>query len=219
MHFMDNTEERLDRHQEINAAMKRAILQDLQQLLHEHHALVRLFEYFGRMPNGDYKVVIRVGKRPPGTYECTFKAPIIDEVAILIIGENLGTRNIVITHRDTGQLQQISETHCSYDTGFLFHATRTHRVRPGARTTHNGFLPSFPFAREETQKSASIAVALRQPHVKLVLRYRSRNIHAVYHFCPYREKSFLRGGKRRNSRCVLTQRVEKSPLQYDTILR
>ncbi|GBP93879.1 hypothetical protein EVAR_56688_1 [Eumeta japonica] len=47
MHFMDNTEERLDRHQEINAAMKRAILQDLQQLLHEHHALVRLFEYFG----------------------------------------------------------------------------------------------------------------------------------------------------------------------------
>ncbi|GBP85134.1 hypothetical protein EVAR_90747_1 [Eumeta japonica] len=47
MHFMDNTEERLDRHQEINAAMKRAILQDLQQLLHEQHALVRLFEYFG----------------------------------------------------------------------------------------------------------------------------------------------------------------------------
>ncbi|GBP91070.1 hypothetical protein EVAR_90895_1 [Eumeta japonica] len=103
--------------------------------------------------------------------------------------------------------------------GFLFHVTRTHPVRPGARTDHNGFLPSFPFAREETQKSASIAVALRQPHVKLVLRYRSRNIHAVYHFCPYREKSFLRGGKRRNSRCVLTQRVEKSPLQYDTILR
>ncbi|CAB3233491.1 unnamed protein product [Arctia plantaginis] len=54
-----NIEEQLDRHQEINAAMERAILQDLQQLLHEHHALVRLFKSaLERMPNNDYKVVI-----------------------------------------------------------------------------------------------------------------------------------------------------------------
>jgi hypothetical protein len=36
-------------------------------------------------------------------------------VAIAIIGENLETRDIVLTRRDTGQLQQIYETHCSYD--------------------------------------------------------------------------------------------------------
>lgn len=64
---MGNMEEQLDRRQEINAqnkkwinaAMKRAILQDLQQLLHEHHVLVRLFKTaLERMPNDDYKVVI-----------------------------------------------------------------------------------------------------------------------------------------------------------------
>ncbi|GBP74990.1 hypothetical protein EVAR_56281_1 [Eumeta japonica] len=33
-------------------------------------------------------------------------------------------------------------------------ASRTHPVRPGARTAHNGFFPSFPFARGEIQKKA-----------------------------------------------------------------
>lgn len=113
---MGNMEEQLDRRQEISAVMKRAILQDLQQLLHEHHALVRLFKSaLERMPNDDYKVVIRADKRPSGTHERTFNAPTIDEVAILIVGENLETRDIVLTRRDTGQLQRISETHRSYD--------------------------------------------------------------------------------------------------------
>lgn len=68
IYFMGNMEEQLDRRQEINTAMKRAILQDLQQLLHEHHALVRQFKTaLERMPNDDYKVVIRADKRPAGT--------------------------------------------------------------------------------------------------------------------------------------------------------
>ncbi|GBP95661.1 hypothetical protein EVAR_67867_1 [Eumeta japonica] len=112
---MGNTEE-LDRRREINAGMKRGILQDLQQLLHEHHALVRLFKSaLERMPNNDYKVVIKADKRPSRTHERTFNAPTIDEVAILIVGEQLGTRDIVLTRRDTGQLQQISETRRSYE--------------------------------------------------------------------------------------------------------
>lgn len=87
---MGNIEEQLDRRQEINTATKRAILQDLQQMLHEHHALVRLFKSaLERMPNDDYKVVIRADKRPSGTHERTFNATTIDEVAILIVGENL----------------------------------------------------------------------------------------------------------------------------------
>ncbi|CAD7078638.1 unnamed protein product [Hermetia illucens] len=65
------------------------------------------------MPNDDYKVVIRADKRPSGTHERTFNAPTIDEVAILTVGENLETRDIVLTRRE---LQQISEIHRSYDT-------------------------------------------------------------------------------------------------------
>lgn len=114
---MGNMEEQLDRRLGINAGMKRAILQDLQCLLHEHHALVRLFKNaLERMPSDDYKVVIKADKRPSGTHERTFNAPTLDEVAILIVGEQLEKRDIVLTRRDTGQLQQISETHRSYDT-------------------------------------------------------------------------------------------------------
>jgi hypothetical protein len=65
------------------------------------------------MPKNDYKVVIRADKQPAGTHERTFNAPTIDEVAILIVGENVETRDIVLTHRDTVQLQQIYETHRS----------------------------------------------------------------------------------------------------------
>ncbi|XP_046869079.1 uncharacterized protein LOC124461606 [Drosophila willistoni] len=84
-------------------------------LLHEHHALVRLFKSaLERMPNDDYKVVIKADKRPSGTHERTFNAPTVDEVAILIVGEQLEKRDIVLTRRDTGPIQ-ISETHRSYD--------------------------------------------------------------------------------------------------------
>ena len=117
IYFMGNMEEQLDRRQEINTAVKRATLHDLQHLLHEHHALVRLFmTALERMPNDDYKVVIRADKRPTGTHERTFNAPTIDEVAILIVGENLERRDIALARRDTGQIQQICETHRSYDT-------------------------------------------------------------------------------------------------------
>ena len=109
-------EEQLDRRLEINAGMKRAILQDLQCLLHEHHALVRFKSDLERMPSDDYKVVIKADKRPSKTHERTFNALTVDEVAMLIVGEQLKKRDIVLTRRDTGQLQQISETHRSSDT-------------------------------------------------------------------------------------------------------
>ena len=67
------------------------------------------------MPNNDYKVIIRARKRPAGTHERTFNAPTIDEVAILIVGEHVGRRDIVLTRCDTGQLQHTYETHRSYD--------------------------------------------------------------------------------------------------------
>jgi hypothetical protein len=63
IYFIGNMEEQLDQRQTINTAMKRALLRDLQQLLHEHHALVRLFKTaLDRMPSDDYQVVIRANK-------------------------------------------------------------------------------------------------------------------------------------------------------------
>lgn len=116
IYFMGNVEYQLDQRETINTAMRRGILFDLQQLLHEHHALVQLFKTaLDRMPTDDYKVVIRADKRPAGTHERQFNAPTIDEVAVVIVGENRESRDIVLARRDSGQLQRISETHRSYD--------------------------------------------------------------------------------------------------------
>ncbi|GBP49808.1 ATP-dependent DNA helicase pif1 [Eumeta japonica] len=90
IYFMGNIEEQLDRRQEIHRTMKRVILHDLQQLLHEQHALVRLFKTaLERMPNDDYEIVIRADKRPARSHERTFNAPTIDKVAVLVVGEKI----------------------------------------------------------------------------------------------------------------------------------
>ncbi|UYV73327.1 hypothetical protein LAZ67_10002739 [Cordylochernes scorpioides] len=67
-----------------------------------------------RMPTDDYVVVIRADKTPAGQHERRFNAPTIDEVAILIVGEEFNSRDIVI-HRRDDNLQRVSETHRSYD--------------------------------------------------------------------------------------------------------
>lgn len=48
------------------------------------------------MPNDDHKVVIRVDKQPTGTYEPRFNAPTIDEVATLIVDENVETHGMCL---------------------------------------------------------------------------------------------------------------------------
>lgn len=58
--------------------------------------------------------MIRADKRTSRTHERIFNAPTIDEVAILIVGVNLERHCIVLTRRDTGQLQQISKPYRAY---------------------------------------------------------------------------------------------------------
>lgn len=56
-----------------------------------NHAMIWLFKTaLNRIPSDDNKVVIRAGKRPAGTHERQFNAATIDEVAIVIVGENMG---------------------------------------------------------------------------------------------------------------------------------
>ncbi|GBP97238.1 hypothetical protein EVAR_68297_1 [Eumeta japonica] len=66
------------------------------------------------MPSDDHKVVIRADKRPEGEHE-SFNAPTLNEVAVVVVGENLETRGIVIRRRDGNNLQRIYETHRSLD--------------------------------------------------------------------------------------------------------
>ncbi|GFU44733.1 zinc transporter 9 [Trichonephila clavipes] len=60
------------------------------------------------MPADDYAVVIRADKRPVGQHERQFNAPTIDEVAIVIVGEEFESRDRIL-HRRSGDIQRVSK--------------------------------------------------------------------------------------------------------------
>lgn len=116
IYFLGNSDAEVNQRCAINRAAKREIIMQLQQLLHEHNQLVQLFKTaLEMMPSDDHKIVIRADKRPAGEHERRFNAPMLNEVAIVVVGENLKSRDIVIQRRDGGNLQRICETHRSYD--------------------------------------------------------------------------------------------------------
>ncbi|KAL7302634.1 hypothetical protein TKK_0004696 [Trichogramma kaykai] len=87
----------------------------LQSFFDEHNALVRLFRTaLEQMPSDDFTIVIKAVKTPAGEHERRYNAPTINEVAILIVGEDCNSRDIVIRRRN-GTIQRVSETHRSYD--------------------------------------------------------------------------------------------------------
>ncbi|CAB0035520.1 unnamed protein product, partial [Trichogramma brassicae] len=67
-----------------------------------------------QMPSDDFAIVIRADKTPAGEHERRYNAPTINEVAILIVGEDCNSRDIVIRRRN-GSIQRVPETHRSYE--------------------------------------------------------------------------------------------------------
>ncbi|GBP17937.1 hypothetical protein EVAR_7930_1 [Eumeta japonica] len=75
---------------------RREIVAAFQALFDQHNELVQLFKTtIQRMPADDYAVVIKADKRPVGQYERQFNASTIDEVAIVIVGEEFESRDII----------------------------------------------------------------------------------------------------------------------------
>ncbi|GBP75003.1 hypothetical protein EVAR_82421_1 [Eumeta japonica] len=115
IYFLGNSDTEINRRCVVNQKVKREIITQLQQLIHEHNQLVKWFQTaLEMMPSDDHKVVIRADKRPEGEHE-SFNAPTLNEVAIVVVRENLETRDIVIRRRDCSNLQRIYETHRSYN--------------------------------------------------------------------------------------------------------
>ncbi|KAL4144002.1 hypothetical protein QTP88_006247 [Uroleucon formosanum] len=115
IYFMGNSPQEIDLRCAHNNLVKRSIVEQLQTLFHEHHQLIILFKTaLDLMPSDNYKIVIRADKTPAGQHARHFNTPTIDEVAIVVVGENLESRDIVL-HRRNDRLQRIKETHRSYD--------------------------------------------------------------------------------------------------------
>ncbi|GBP33233.1 hypothetical protein EVAR_5186_1 [Eumeta japonica] len=116
IYFLGNSATEINQRCVVNQEVKREIITQLQQPLHEHNELGKLFQTaLEIMPYDDHKIVIRADKRREGEHERRFNAPTLNEVTVVVVGENLGTRDIVIRLRDGNNLQLIYETHRSYD--------------------------------------------------------------------------------------------------------
>jgi hypothetical protein len=115
IYFMGNSDAEVDRRCAYNPTMKRTIVQELQTFLHQNNELVKMFKIaLDRMPSDSHNIVIRADKTPAGEHARRFNSPTTDEVAIVIVGENLQSRDIVL-HRRNNELKRISETHRTYD--------------------------------------------------------------------------------------------------------
>ena len=115
IYFMGNTDEQIDQRCRFNTGTKREIVAALQTLFDQHNELIRLFRTaLQQMPADNYTVVVRADRTPVGQHERQYNAPTIDEVAIVIVGEEFNSRDIIL-HRRNGDVQRVSETHRSYD--------------------------------------------------------------------------------------------------------
>ncbi|XP_067940438.1 uncharacterized protein [Watersipora subatra] len=93
------------------------VIRELQDVLHEQNKYVRDFKTAReRLPENtdDLQIVIHADKHPVGERERRFNAPVIDEVAIQIVGQQFERRDIVL-QLCSNELQRISETHREYD--------------------------------------------------------------------------------------------------------
>ncbi|UYV66463.1 hypothetical protein LAZ67_4001752 [Cordylochernes scorpioides] len=64
--------------------------------------------------NDAYRVVVNADRTPPGQHPRQYNAPTANEVAVVLAGNQFGSRDIVLHQRDN-LLQHVSDTHCFYD--------------------------------------------------------------------------------------------------------
>lgn len=115
IYFIGNNEDEADRRCEINRNTRRQIVLEIQNMLHQNNELVAMFKTaIDRMPTDNHKIIIRPDKAPPTEHSRRFNAPTIDDVAIVIVGEQFQKRDIVL-HRRNDTLLRVPETHRSYD--------------------------------------------------------------------------------------------------------
>ncbi|XP_067646742.1 uncharacterized protein [Eurosta solidaginis] len=115
IYFIGDANCELDRRCTIAAHARRQSVSELQTFLHQYNELIRLFKTaLDRMPSDDHRIVIRADKTPFGDHARRFNAPTIDEVAIVIVGDQFQSRDIVL-HRRHEELRRVSELHRSYD--------------------------------------------------------------------------------------------------------
>ena len=84
-------------------------------MLHSHNSYVQILKAApDKMPSDEYKLVICAELGPTGEHPRRFNKSATNEVAIVIGGNKFHRQDSVLERRNR-QLQQVAETHRSYD--------------------------------------------------------------------------------------------------------
>ncbi|UYV73206.1 hypothetical protein LAZ67_10002175 [Cordylochernes scorpioides] len=117
IYFMGNDDDddiQTDRRCQQIQGVRRNIVQGLQRMLHQHNLLVLQFKTaLENLPSDAYRVVVNAD-RTPGQHPRRYNAPTANEVAVVLAGNQFGSRDIVLRQRDN-VLQHVSDTHRFYD--------------------------------------------------------------------------------------------------------
>lgn len=99
----------------LNSNSARRIVSDLDALLNEHNNLLKMFKsHMHKLESDNHAIVINPDKTPAGEHIRRFNAPVVDDVAGIMVGDRSATRQIVIRRRNNS-LQIIADTHRFYD--------------------------------------------------------------------------------------------------------
>ncbi|UYV76570.1 hypothetical protein LAZ67_14001209 [Cordylochernes scorpioides] len=119
IYFMGNDDDdddiQTDRRCQQIQGVRRNIVQGLQRMLHQHNLLVQQFKTaLENLPSDAYRIVVNADRTPPGQHPRRYNAPTANEVAVVLAGNQFGSRDIVLHQRDN-LLQHVSDTHRFYD--------------------------------------------------------------------------------------------------------
>ncbi|UYV69439.1 hypothetical protein LAZ67_6003616 [Cordylochernes scorpioides] len=117
IYFVGNDDDDIqtDRRYQKIQGVRRNIVQGLQRMLHQHNLLVQQFKTaLENLPSDAYRVVVNADRTPPGQHPRRYNAPTANEVAVVLAGNQFGSRDIVLHQRDN-LLKYVSDTHRFYD--------------------------------------------------------------------------------------------------------
>ena len=118
IYFMGDLDEQARRRGEVVPTLDHQIVHQLQEMLHANNNLIRGFvTAMEQLPSEEHRVIVRADRLPPGKHARCFNEPIAHEIAVIMVDEQHGNRDIVLKTKDAPdqQLQHISETNRAYD--------------------------------------------------------------------------------------------------------
>ncbi|KAF8789418.1 hypothetical protein HNY73_007356 [Argiope bruennichi] len=99
----------------LDSLYARRIVSELDALLNEHNELLKIFKsHMHQLQSDNHAIVINPDKTPAGEHIRRFNAPVVDDVAGIMVGDCTAAREILIRRRNNN-LQFIADTHRSYD--------------------------------------------------------------------------------------------------------